>query len=152
MTSPQTGLINQLVINTDGGSRGNPGPAAIGWVIKSDQKIIHQTSRYLGITTNNQAEYQALLDALNWVVTHSAEFTPTPTQLSIACFLDSELIVNQLNRVYKLKHPDLIPLGQSIFFLIKTHQLNITFTHIPRRLNAAADALVNQALDQAYAV
>ncbi|MBI5731959.1 MAG: ribonuclease HI family protein [Candidatus Magasanikbacteria bacterium] len=129
----------KLTIFTDGGARGNPGPAAAGVVIKNEKsKILAAFGRYLGETTNNQAEYHALILALE----HAWELGGT----EITCFADSELMVKQLNREYRVRDKDLAPLFLKIWNL-STRFKKISYGHIPREKNKEADELVNQALD-----
>ncbi len=129
-----------LTIYTDGGARGNPGPAGIGVVVyNQDQEMIMQHKEYIGEATNNIAEYTAVLRALELV----KDLQPH----SIHFFLDSELVVKQLNKEYKVKNKDL----GKIFIRIWNLQQQFTavsFEHIPRAQNKLADALVNQALDE----
>jgi ribonuclease HI len=130
----------KLIIYTDGGARGNPGPAGIGVVVyNAERQVVAEISEFLGVATNNQAEYRALIAAFKKAQALSA------TELE--CYLDSELIVKQLNREYKVKNKDLAPL----FLVIHNLSLNfkrITYTHIPREQNCAADKLANQAMDR----
>jgi len=129
----------KLITFTDGGSRGNPGPAAIGVVIKNEKgEIVFEKGKKIGETTNNQAEYQALLLALE----KASELGAT----ELACYLDSELVVKQLKGEYKVKDA-----GLAVQYL-KVHNLrmkfkSISFTHVRREKNTEADALVNKALD-----
>lgn len=125
-------------VHTDGGSRGNPGPAGIGAVIEADGVVVHTISATIGIATNNQAEYQALHAALSWCRDHGA------TVVNVKA--DSELVVKQLRGEYKMKNKDLAPWFIKIQSLVNEIG-RVTFTAIPRDQNAAADALVNQALD-----
>lgn len=124
---------------SDGGSRGNPGQAAIGVVLKTTEgEIIATHKEKLGITTNNQAEYRALITALHMAKDHGAE--------EVHCYLDSELVVKQLKGEYRVKDKDLAPQ------FVKVHNASlafkkVTYTHIRRELNSEADALVNEALD-----
>lgn len=132
--------MKKIIIHTDGGARGNPGPAAIGCVIHdSDEQKDHTIKRYIGHTTNNQAEYRALVAALE----KARDLEAT----HVACYLDSELVVKQMKREYKVRDKDLAPLFLKAWNISQGFQL-ITFTHIPRALNKKADALVNQALDE----
>ncbi len=124
----------------DGGSRNNPGHAAWGFVIKVDNKTIHSEGGYIGIATNNIAEYTALIKALEWLEANRKDE-------EIDFFLDSNLIVSQLNGIFKVKNADIRE------FVFKARQLEtsfkkISYTHIPRVKNKEADALVNQALDK----
>ena len=124
---------------TDGGSRGNPGPSASGFVLYDEQdNIIYAGGEYLGITTNNQAEYQAVRLGLK----KALEFNPKEVKI----YMDSLLVVNQMNGVFKIKNRDLWPIHSDI----KTQIENIpkvSFTHVPREFNKEADAEVNKVLD-----
>lgn len=130
-----------LIIYTDGGARGNPGPAGIGVAIYDHQKqLIATISKYLGEATNNQAEYQAVIFAL----LHAKELKATELNF----FLDSELVVKQLNGQYKVKNKDLA----SLFLEIHNLSINfkkITYQHIYREQNTVADKLANEAMDKA---
>lgn len=130
----------KIIIYTDGGARGNPGPAGIGAVLyNEDQEVLAKISQYLGVATNNQAEYQALILALKKALELGAE--------EVNCYLDSELVVCQLNREYKVKNKDLAPLFLDIYNLSLSFK-KITFTHIPRERNKLADQLANEAMDR----
>ena len=133
--------MSKLIIYTDGGARGNPGPAGIGAVLYSDdKKIVAEVSEYLGVATNNQAEYQALIAALKKALDLGAK--------ELDCYLDSELVVKQLRHEYKVKNKDLAPLFLEIHNLsFKFKKIN--YTHIPRERNQAADKLANKAMDEA---
>ncbi|MFZ4648275.1 MAG: ribonuclease HI family protein [Patescibacteria group bacterium] len=130
----------KLISFSDGGARGNPGPAGIGAVLYNEKnEIIERLSRYLGETTNNQAEYRALIMALERAKEIGAD--------EVDCFLDSELVVKQLKREYKVKNQELAPL------FLKIHNISLdfkklTFTHIPREKNKEADTLANEAMDR----
>lgn len=128
-------MNKKLVIYTDGGARGNPGPAGIGVFIKD----VGEYKEYIGETTNNQAEYRAVILALEKAKELGAE--------ELEFFLDSELVVKQLNREYKVKNPDLAPLFLQIWNLNQGFK-KVTFTHIRREQNKEADALVNKAIDE----
>lgn len=140
-------LYQTLDIFTDGGSRGNPGPAAIGVCAKHHQDIVFQLAESIGSTTNNVAEYTAVIKALEYLLAN---------QLSVSnlnFILDSELAVKQLTNQYKIKKPHLLQLVNQIHQLISTlknRQLcqAITFSHVQRQQNTTADSLVNQALDK----
>ena len=129
----------KVTIFSDGGARGNPGPAGIGAVLTDEsEQTVAEVSEYIGETTNNQAEYRALLAGLE----KAKELGAT----DVSCFLDSELVVNQLNRKYKVKDKDLAPLFVQIHNL--TIQIgSVTFQHVPREKNTHAGALVNKAID-----
>lgn len=137
----------KLIIYTDGGARGNPGPAAAGVVIKNeDGKILAEFGKYLGETTNNQAEYQALILALE----KAKEMACLPERqggTEIQCFADSELMVKQLNHQYKVRDADLAPLFLKVWNL-STAFKKISFQHIPRERNKEADKQVNDTLDK----
>ncbi len=137
-------MHNNIVIKTDGGSRGNPGHSAIGFVIFNNNKLLYEHGEYIGLGTNNQAEYTALIRALEKCADILKQKNISPT--SITCKLDSELVVKQLNFQYKVKDKKLAPLFLKTINL--SNQLKIvTFTHILREQNKEADALVNKALD-----
>lgn len=128
-----------IILKTDGGARGNPGPAAIGVVLENDKgKVLKEFGRYIGETTNNQAEYQALLAGLIEAHKFGAE--------EVSCYLDSELVVKQLKREYKVKDKELASLFVKIWNLSQNFK-KISYHHIPREQNMHADMLVNKALD-----
>jgi ribonuclease HI len=130
----------KLTIFTDGGARGNPGPGGIGAVIYDEnKKKIAEISEFLGHSTNNQAEYKAVIAAMKKAKELGAEF--------LEFFLDSELVVKQLKREYKVKNPDLAPLFLQIYNLEMGFK-KISFCHIPRERNKEADALANMAMDR----
>ena len=132
-------LPQQVKIFTDGGSRGNPGPSALGYIITDlTDKVLIEKGEYLGITTNNQAEYQAVKMALGVAYKMGAR--------EAQVFMDSLLVVNQLKGIYKVKNRDLWPIYESILQQSKMYK-KITFTHVPREYNKLADAEVNKALD-----
>lgn len=132
--------MNQLIIHTDGGSRGNPGPAALGVVIGSKEY-----GAYLGTTTNNVAEYQAVIFALKKARQLLGKEKLKETEVIVK--LDSELVANQLNGHYKVLEPELQPLFMEIWNL-RFDFPNLTFQYVPREENTRADALVNQILDK----
>ncbi len=136
--------MSSYIIHTDGGSRGNPGPAAIGVVI--DEKMtngdivnIKKYNEPIGINTNNQAEYMAILWALNYCKTKKFK--------DIECYLDSELVVKQLNKEYKIKDLGLSKIAAKIF-IMKDFFDKCKFIHVRREFNKEADKLVNEALDR----
>lgn len=136
-------MIKKLLLNTDGGSRGNPGPAAYGYVIQditsSAGIILEKCGNYLGITTNNVAEYQGLVEGVKWVVVNHPE-----AELLIK--MDSLLIVNQVKGTFKVKNPGLLPKWQEVRGLL-SHLPKWSIEHTYREGNSLADELVNQALD-----
>ncbi|MDD5251637.1 MAG: ribonuclease HI family protein [Patescibacteria group bacterium] len=132
--------MSKLVIHTDGGARGNPGPAGLGVFIQDENgRVVKEHSRYLGETTNNQAEYRALVDALE----HAKELGAT----EVECLLDSELVVRQMNGQYKVRDADLQPLFLKVWNL-STGFRKVTYTHVRREFNKDADRLVNEAIDR----
>lgn len=130
----------KLIIYTDGASRGNPGPASYGFVIKENNKILYQEGKYIGVTTNNVAEYTAVLEALKYARNlKSIE--------EIVVFADSKLVAEQLSGNFKIKAKHLKPIIERIKIL--TMELGgATFSHVPRSRNTLADQLANQALDE----
>lgn len=131
----------KLIINTDGGARGNPGPAGIGVVIKTPAgEVVATIAKYLGETTNNQAEYRAVVAAIHKAQDLGAE--------ELEFYLDSELVVKQLNREYKVRNKDLQPLFVEIYNATLKFK-KVKFHHVRRELNKEADALANEAMDRA---
>jgi ribonuclease HI len=123
----------------DGGSRGNPGPSAAGYVVLDEfNNTLHADNKYLGLTTNNQAEYHALIQGLEWCLRQNI-----PT---VQVYLDSLLVVNQLKGIFKVKNRDLWSLYESAVELSKKFK-KFSITHVPRELNKLADTEVNKALD-----
>lgn len=142
--------MHRFLVQTDGGARGNPGPAAAAFILDQlpDQASTNQPvelasgAKYLGETTNNQAEYQALLLALDYLTEHY-----DLAELDLRLETDSQLMAEQLKGNYRVKHPELIPLFQTA-----QNQLQklgrLTIVAIRREFNRRADALVNQELDR----
>lgn len=132
--------MEKILLYTDGGSRNNPGPAATGFVLKDESgKILKKGGTFLGLATNNEAEYQALIEGL----TEAKKFNPQ----SLTCFLDSSLVVNQLNGVFKIKEARL----RQLVFEVKKLEPNfasVRYQYISREKNKEADALVNKVLDE----
>ena len=130
-----------LHLYSDGGSRGNPGRAAVGCVLIDPLKdeILREYGEAIGIATNNIAEYQALIAGLKI----AKDFCPN----HLICHLDSELVVKQLNGEYRVKMESFRPIIEEIMEL-KTHFPQLSFVYIPREQNVRADALVNRALDE----
>src|SRR3989344_5725055 len=127
-------MTDKLIIYSDGGARGNPGPAAIGFVIyDSSGKAIKKFKHFLGITTNNQAEYKALIAALEAAAKLGA--------LIAVCHLDSELVVKQLQGKYKVREEGLKPLAADALRLTAKFS-QVQFVHVLREKNKLADQLV----------
>ena len=135
--------MKKIKIYLDGGARGNPGPAAIGFVVKNqNNRIIFQQGQTIGWATNNQAEYQALITALTWIKNNQCQ-----TEI-IDFFLDSQLVVKQMRGEYKIKSAKIKPLWQKAKELeAELQPAGINYYLIPRSLNQEADFLLNQALN-----
>ncbi len=135
-----TTSINKIIIYTDGGSRGNPGPSSSAYVIIGpDQEIVISGGEYIGITTNNQAEYQGVrlgLEKARELGYKNVEFR-----------IDSMLVVNQLKGLYSVKNRELWPINERVKALISDF-ISVKFIHVPRELNRLADSLVNKILDE----
>ncbi|MDD5566935.1 MAG: ribonuclease HI family protein [Patescibacteria group bacterium] len=134
-------MDKSVIIYSDGGARGNPGPAAAGVVIyaSEDKKAIETISEYLGELTNNQAEYRAVGLGL-------AKARELGAQTAV-CYLDSELVVKQLTLKYKVKNHQLGPYFVKVWNLVQQFK-KVEFKHISREQNKVADRLVNEALDK----
>lgn len=131
----------EIKLYADGGSRGNPGPSASGFVLLDMQnRLLFEHGEYLGVTHNNVAEYEALKIGLLGAREHGARV--------VHVFMDSLMVINQMRGIFKVKNRDLWPLHQAIVDLLPGFE-KITFTHVPRELNRLADAVVNKTLDQA---
>ncbi len=134
----------KLTINCDGGARGNPGPAAAAFVVHDEAGYLREKrGKYLGETTNNVAEYQAVIEALNWLRENREGAD------GVEFFLDSDLVVNQLNGSFKVKNAKLRELLVKIRGLeAALSPLATEYSYVPRLQNAQADLLVNQTLDK----
>lgn len=130
---------SHVIIYSDGGSRGNPGPSASGYVVMNgNQDVIHQGGMYLGITTNNQAEYHGVrlgLEKAQEIGAKTVDFR-----------IDSLLVVNQLNGIYTIKNRDLWPINERIKELAEQFE-KVTFSHVKREFNQLADGMVNKILN-----
>lgn len=133
----------KLIVYTDGASRGNPGPASYGFTVCNEGgKLLFEEGKYIGITTNNVAEYTAVLEALKVIKRNFANGIP----VNIELYADSKLVIEQLSGRYKVKSPHLRPLIEEIKIL--SFELGgITHAHVPREKNTGADRLANLALD-----
>ncbi len=132
--------IGRAKLFTDGGSRGNPGPSALGFVILDMEDIVvKKGSKYLGVTTNNQAEYLGLEEGMKACLDGGVS--------NLEVYMDSLLIVNQVKGIYKVKTAELAPVHARIKKL-ETGFESISFTHVPRAMNSIADGLVNECLDK----
>jgi ribonuclease HI len=129
----------KYIVHTDGAARGNPGPAAIGVVIEDDKgHTVYEASRALGVRTNNEAEYLALITALEYI----KDARPDEAEFR----LDSELVVRQLSGQYKVKEPRLQSLHKQVIMLLNAVP-KYKFRHVRREENSRADGLANEALD-----
>lgn len=131
---------SHVVLYTDGGSRGNPGPSASGFVIIADDTtLLAEGGAFLGVTTNNVAEYQAVYLGLEKAQALGAR--------EVEVRLDSQLVAHQMNGIYKIKHPDLLPINARIRELMQQFD-SVSFTHVRREYNKLADGMVNKILDE----
>jgi ribonuclease HI len=131
----------RLVVHVDGGARGNPGPAAAAAVLSTpDGDVVDEAHEFLGVATNNVAEYRGLLLGLERAHALGAD--------EVDVVNDSELVAKQVNGLYKVKHPDMRPLHARAIEALRSFD-RWSIRSVPRAENAAADALVNQALDAA---
>lgn len=134
-------VLTEVKLFADGGSRGNPGPSALGYaVLDMNDQVVVKKGEYLGVTTNNQAEYLALKSGLEEVARMRVEI--------VHVYMDSLLVVNQMLGIFKVKNRDLWPIHMAVKDIAAGFK-KITYTHVPRSLNKLADAAVNEALDQA---
>jgi ribonuclease HI len=132
--------LKTLRLFTDGAARGNPGPAAVGVVIEDEEGMrLRGLHRYIGKATNNEAEYQALIEGLKAV----AEWKPDRLEV----YLDSKLVVEQVKGAYKVKKPELVPLHRRAKELLGGYA-EVVIAHVERERNRGADALANRALDE----
>jgi ribonuclease HI len=133
-------IVPEATLFADGGSRGNPGPAASGAVlVDGSGEVIDEAGRYLGTATNNVAEWTALLIGLEKAIERGIK--------RLAVRMDSELVVKQMKGEYRVKHVDLQPLHRRAQALLRQFE-HVDIKHIPRKQNALADGLVNHVLDQ----
>ncbi len=133
-------LLDEAKMYTDGGSRGNPGDSSCAYVIcKMDDTVVEKSGFYLGLATNNQAEYYGFKKGLERARDLGID--------KIALFSDSQLVVNQMNGTYKVKNQELAPLYQDVKTLADSFG-KITFSYVPRELNKIADREVNRILDE----
>lgn len=137
----RTPKLLEAKLYADGGSRGNPGPSASGYAIMDmEGHVVVKKGVYLGVTTNNQAEYQSLKFGLEEAAKMSIK--------TVHVYMDSMLVVNQMLGIFKVKNRDLWPIHEAIKATLSKFE-HVSFTHIPRELNKVADRAVNDALDEA---
>ena len=144
--------METIYINTDGGSRGNPGPSAIGVAFfGAAGKIFFEHGECVGVGTNNEAEYKAIVCAIKKLKESDWYQENNIAENQVVCRLDSKLVVEQVNGRYKIKQPHLALFVAEIRELISDMKLSISFVYVPREQNKDADRLVNYALDEAAA-
>ncbi len=131
-------MVNKLQVFTDGASKGNPGKASIGVSVLDAGQEIESISKFIGTQTNNFAEYTALIEALKLL---AEKYSGS----EIEVFADSELMIKQLNGVYKVKNANIKPLYEAIRKLLPSFSA-VSFTHVRREFNKRADELANLAL------
>lgn len=136
-----------FILYADGGSRGNPGPAGAGALVRDEEgKKIVTISDFLGTTTNNVAEYTGVLRALTEL---KKLLGSAAKSASVEARLDSQLIVRQMNGEYKIKHANIIPLARAVQEVASEFK-SVTFSHVYREENKEADALANEAMDRGH--
>ena len=140
-------MENKIKIYCDGGSRGNPGKSASAFVVEEENKIIYSEAKYLGVATNNFAEYSAVLSALYWLKANKQEL-----KKEIIFILDSELVAKQINGEYKIKNKKLKEIYLEVKNILKNllppqGKQKIIFKNVTREKNKMADFLVNRKLD-----
>lgn len=136
----------KFLIQADGGARGNPGPAGSGAVVRdASGKTLIEVAHFLGHATNNVAEYTALVLALEGLAAMLGPDEVKETQVAVE--MDSKLVVEQMKGAWKIKHPNMKPLAARAAELCRQFA-SVSFTHIPRERNGAADALANLAMDR----
>lgn len=144
IVASSTTHITEVQLYADGGSRGNPGPSASGYVLLDmSGSIVLKEGKYLGVTTNNQAEYQALKLGLEHAL-HDYQAR------EVHVYMDSMLVVNQMKGIFKIKNKELWPVHNACLELVKQFH-KVSFDHVPRELNKLADTEVNKAMDEALA-
>lgn len=139
MPVPSGSTLAKAKLYADGGSRGNPGPSASGYVILDmEDKVVKEEGIYVGLTTNNQAEYKALEVGLRAALELGVR--------DLQVYMDSLLVVNQVQGIWKVKNAEFLPIINAIHESLKQFD-HVSLTHVPRALNTLADAMVNQCLD-----
>ena len=133
-------MARDLIVEADGGSRGNPGPAAYGAIVRDAHSgaVLAELGASLGVATNNVAEYQGAIAGL----LHAASIDP---EACVEVRLDSKLVVEQMSGRWQIKHPDMKDMARQARNILPPGQ--VSYSWVPRAENAAADALVNEALD-----
>lgn len=135
----------KVKIFTDGGSRGNPGTAGFGVVVMANNdQVVYKTSQYLGVKTNNEAEYGGLINALEWLRENESELSINEAEFNA----DSELMVKQMQGLYKVKATNLRDLNKQARELLMHIKSKVSFNAIRREYNSLADELANEAMDK----
>lgn len=135
-------MKDSIIVFCDGGSRGNPGEAAYGFVVyNSAKKILHKEGKKIGVQTNNFAEYTAVIKALQWLLKNTGE------KSQIQFFLDSKLVVEQVSGNWKIKSESIRALYHTVKTLERNLGTSISYKHVPRSQNTEADLMVNLSLD-----
>ena len=132
--------MKKIKIYTDGGSRGNPGKAASAFIAVDEGKIVHSKSKYLGTKTNNEAEYNAIIMALSWALKNEKRY--------IEIVSDSELVIKQINKVYRINKPHLKALNETVNQLTKGKNISFSNQRREDKFISMADYLVNKELDK----
>jgi len=133
--------MTSITIFSDGGARGNPGPAASSFIVYKDKKLVYKNSKYLGKTTNNVAEYEGVVMALDYLIVNDLG-------TNVLFKMDSELAIKQLTGIYKVKDKRLMNYVLQIKTLVKENNLDINWMYVPRSQNKLADKMVNEKLDE----
>jgi probable phosphoglycerate mutase len=133
-------VTTRFEVEADGGSRGNPGPAAYGAVVFADGALVRELAQTIGSATNNVAEYRSVLAALQWIAGNTNGSSAT-----VAVRMDSKLVVEQMSGRWRIKHPDMRKLATQVRNAYPPEL--VTYTWVSRAQNQLADALVNEALD-----
>lgn len=128
----------------DGGARGNPGPAAASFVVFESNKLIYKKTIFLGRSTNNVAEYAALLLAMEWLSENFKNMKPD----NVYIYMDSQLVVKQMQGVFKIKNARLLEIAIKIKNIENNLMSKFIYINIPREKNSLADSLVNKTLDE----
>ncbi|USN87362.1 MAG: ribonuclease HI family protein [Candidatus Nomurabacteria bacterium] len=136
--------METIVTFTDGGARGNPGPAGVGVQITKDGEVVREVKKSIGNATNNFAEYYGVMLALQ---TLKQIYGKKTKEMQFEMRMDSELVKKQLNAEYQIKEPGLVPMFIEIHNLRVSNFPNLSFVHIPRAQNKEADRLANEAMD-----
>jgi len=139
--------VSKITVFTDGGARGNPGPAALGVFIEDENgKELARIGKAIGETTNNVAEYSAIIEGFNWLLENKQRLNIG----NVNFYMDSQLAYSQLNGIYKVKNPKI----REFVFEIRQKEaalgVPIVYSHVRREQNSKADLMVNQALDNKH--